>query len=102
MHNTQTLFVYLLGQGLKCINRLEEVEELRMIIKYILKFFGICKYHQATNGKFFSPNGIAHAARLVSAGQYADVHCRATEQFHARACFFGQNNLRFHRSAENE
>ena len=35
------------------------------------------------------PNGIAHAARLVSAGQYADVHCRATEQFHTRACLFG-------------
>ena len=28
------------------------------------------------------PNGIVHAAKLVSAGQYADVHCRATEQFH--------------------
>ena len=25
------------------------------------------------------PNGIGHAARLVSAGQYEDVHCRATE-----------------------
>ena len=31
-----------------------------------------------------------YAARLVSAGQYADVHCRATEQFHARACLFGK------------
>ena len=36
------------------------------------------------------PNGISHAARLVSAGQYADVHCRATEQFHATACLFGK------------
>ena len=36
------------------------------------------------------PNGIGHAGRLVSAGQYADVHCRATEQFHARACLFGE------------
>ena len=34
------------------------------------------------------PNGIVHAGRLVSAGQYADVHCRATEQFHAIACLF--------------
>ena len=24
-----------------------------------------------------------------SAGLHADVHCRATEQFHARACLFG-------------
>ena len=31
------------------------------------------------------PNGIAHAARLVSAGQYADMHCHATEQCHWRA-----------------
>ena len=30
-------------------------------------------------------NGIAHAARLVSAGQYADVHCRATEQLASSA-----------------
>ena len=37
------------------------------------------------------PNGIAHAARLVSARQYADVHCRATEQFHARACLFSSS-----------
>ena len=29
------------------------------------------------------PNGIAHAARLLAD---ADVHCRATEQFHARVC----------------
>ena len=36
------------------------------------------------------PNGIAHAARIVSAGQYADVHFRATEQFHAEACLFGK------------
>ena len=35
-------------------------------------------------------NGIAHATRLVSDGQYADVHCRATEQFHARTCLFGK------------
>ena len=35
-------------------------------------------------------NGIVHAARLVSAGQYADVYCRATEKFHARACPFGK------------
>ena len=34
------------------------------------------------------PNGTAHAARLVSAGQFAEVHCRATEQFHARVCLF--------------
>ena len=39
------------------------------------------------------PNGIAHAARLVSDGQYADVICRATEQFHARICFFGKIDL---------
>ena len=32
------------------------------------------------------PNGIAHSARFVSAGQYADVHCRAAEQSHAWAC----------------
>ena len=50
MHNTQTLFLYILGQGLKSINRLEDVLELRMIIKYILKFSGTCKYHQATKG----------------------------------------------------
>ena len=36
------------------------------------------------------PNGIADAARFLSAGQYADVHCRATEKFHARACLFGK------------
>ena len=36
------------------------------------------------------PNRIAHAARLLSAGQYADVHCRVTKQFHARACLFGK------------
>ena len=36
------------------------------------------------------PNGIAHAERLVFAVQYADKHCRATEQFHARACLFGK------------
>ena len=36
------------------------------------------------------PTGIAHAAMLVSARQYVDVHCRATEQFHARACLFGK------------
>ena len=36
------------------------------------------------------PNGIVHAVSLVSAGQYADVHCCATEQFHARACLFGK------------
>ena len=36
------------------------------------------------------PNGIAYAARLVSASQYADVHCHATEQFHARGCLFGE------------
>ena len=36
------------------------------------------------------PNGIAHAARLVSAEQYADVYCRATEKFHVRACLFGK------------
>ena len=30
------------------------------------------------------------AARFLSVGQYADVHCRATEQFHARACLFGK------------
>ena len=36
------------------------------------------------------PTGIAHAARLVSAGQYADMHCRVTEQSHARACLFGK------------
>ena len=35
------------------------------------------------------PNEIAHAARLVCR-QYADVHCRATEQFHTRACLFGK------------
>ena len=35
-------------------------------------------------------NGIAHAARLVSAGQYADVQCRATEQLHAKAYLFGK------------
>ena len=35
-------------------------------------------------------NGIAHAARLVYVRQYADVHCRATEQFHARACLFAK------------
>ena len=34
-------------------------------------------------------NGIANAARPVSAGQHADLHCHATEQVHARACFFG-------------
>ena len=34
-------------------------------------------------------NGIAHAARLVSAGHYVDVHCRTAEQLHARACLFG-------------
>ena len=33
-------------------------------------------------------NGIAHAARLLSAGQCSDVHCRATKQFHARAFLF--------------
>ena len=26
------------------------------------------------------PNGIAHAVRLVSTRQYADLHCHATEQ----------------------
>ena len=36
------------------------------------------------------PNGIAHVARLVSAGQYADVHCCATEPFHESACLFGK------------
>ena len=41
------------------------------------------------------PNGTAHAVRFVSAGQYADVHCGATEQFHAKAC------LRSHLSTEN-
>ena len=35
-------------------------------------------------------NGIAHAARLVFARQYAYVYCRATEQFHARASLFGK------------
>ena len=35
-------------------------------------------------------NGIAHAARLVTAGQYADVQGRATEQYHSRACLFGK------------
>ena len=39
------------------------------------------------------PNGIANEARLVSAGQYADVHCCATEQLHARACRFGNITL---------
>ena len=34
------------------------------------------------------PNGSPHAARVVSAGQYADLHCRATEQFHAWARLF--------------
>ena len=38
------------------------------------------------------PSGTALAARFVSAEQYADVHCRATEQFHARACPFGKIN----------
>ena len=36
------------------------------------------------------PNAIFHAARLVSAGQYAYMHCRATELFHMRACLFGK------------
>ena len=36
------------------------------------------------------PIGIAHAARLMSAGQYADEHCRGTEQFNSRACLFGK------------
>ena len=36
------------------------------------------------------PNGFAHVARLVSTRQYADVHCRETEQFHARACLFAK------------
>ena len=37
-------------------------------------------------------NGIAHSARLVSAAQYADVHCRVTEQFHARSCLIVKRN----------
>ena len=47
MHNTHKFnfySLYMLGQGLKSINRLEEVYELRMISKYILKFFDhVCK-----------------------------------------------------------
>ena len=43
------------------------------------------------------PNGITHAARLMSAGQYADVHCSATESLPLR-----QYNLRCHRPAENQ
>ena len=33
---------------------------------------------------------ITQAARPVSAEQYADVHCRETQQLHARACLFGK------------
>ena len=36
------------------------------------------------------PNGITHAARVVSTGQYADMHCHTTEQFHSKACLFGK------------
>ena len=43
-----------------------------------------------TEGARRCSNGISHTAMLVSAGQYADVHCRATEQFHARACLYGK------------
>ena len=42
------------------------------------------------------PKGIAHAARLVSAGQYPDVHCCATEQFHVRTCLFSKITLKYH------
>ena len=39
------------------------------------------------------PMELLTTTRLVSAGQYADVHCRATEQFHARSCLFGKVTL---------
>ena len=44
------------------------------------------------------PNGTAHAERLVSAGQYAEVHCPITEQ--RESLPLRQNNPRSHRPAE--
>ena len=32
----------------------------------------------------------SHSKVCGSAGKYADVHCRATEEFHARICLFGK------------
>ena len=69
---------------------------------HILQFFIICEAFTSKDAPSFletgkcptvpgpdgtknariCPSGIAHAARLVSAGQYVDVHYRATEQFH--------------------
>ena len=46
------------------------------------------------------PHGIAHAGRLVSTGQYADVHCCA-RTIPRESLPIRQDNLRSHRPAGN-
>ena len=48
------------------------------------------KFDSARPGLFGGCSKMSHPARLVSAGKYADVHCHATEQFHARSCLFSK------------
>ena len=49
------------------------------------------KFDDARSGQYVGCSKMSQCNfSFVSAGQYTNMHCRTTEQFHARACFFGK------------